>query len=75
MYEKEYLVITRAEETDSLIVIAHNHPSGNLNPSRDDLNLTKNIITCCKPFDISVLDHIIIGNKRYLSFSEEGYLI
>lgn len=57
------------------IILIHNHPSGNLNPSRDDLNLTKNIITCCKPFDISVLDHIIIGNKRYLSFSEEGYLI
>ena len=51
------------------IILIHNHPSGNLNPSRDDLNLTKNIITCCKPFDISVLDHIIIGNKRYLSFS------
>lgn len=63
------------ENLTTNIILIHNHPSGNLNPSRDDLNLTKNIITCCKPFDISVLDHIIIGNKRYLSFSEEGYLI
>jgi DNA repair protein RadC len=57
------------------LVLIHNHPSGNLNPSRDDLNLTRNIIDCCKPFKISVLDHIIIGNKKYLSFSDEGLLI
>lgn len=57
------------------IILIHNHPSGRLNPSREDLNLTKSIIACCKPFNISVLDHVIIGNKKYLSFSEEGLLL
>lgn len=62
------------ENLASSIILIHNHPSGNLSPSQEDIKLTKNIINCCATFDISVLDHIIIGKKKYLSFSDEGIL-
>ena len=57
------------------IILAHNHPSGNLHPSGADLNLTDSITKAAKLFGISVLDHIIITpNGEYYSFSENGKL-
>lgn len=56
------------------IIISHNHPSGNPNPSNEDLNLTKKIKEACKFFDIAVLDHIIIARDEYYSFADEGNL-
>jgi len=54
------------------IVIAHNHPSGNLKPSNEDHNLTKKFVACGNLMDIIVLDHIIIGNGKYRSFFANG---
>jgi DNA repair protein RadC len=51
-------------------VLIHNHPSGNINPSAEDTLVTKKIVACCKLFDILVLDHIIVGNKQFLSFAD-----
>lgn len=62
------------ENLASNIVLVHNHPSGNLTPSKDDIELTKKIITACKTLDITVLDHIIIGQNKFFSFSDEGLL-
>ena len=62
------------ENLASNVVLVHNHPSGSLNPSRDDIELTKKIIIGCKALDIIVLDHIIIGQNKYYSFSDEGLL-
>ena len=62
------------ENLASNVVLVHNHPSGSLNPSRDDIELTKKIIMGCKALDIIVLDHIIIGQNKYYSFSDEGLL-
>jgi DNA modification methylase/predicted RNA methylase len=56
------------------IIIAHNHPSGNLRPSEADLNLTKQIKESAKVMDISVLDHIIVTKDGYYSFADEGLL-
>ena len=56
------------------IIVAHNHPSGNPRPSNEDIALTKRL---CKSGDIlgvTVLDHIIIGDDRYISLKEEGEL-
>lgn len=58
----------------SALVFAHNHPSGNLNPSQDDLRITKRLVDAAKLLDISVHDHIIIGNGGYYSFADSGYL-
>lgn len=54
------------------ILFAHNHPSGNLSPSDDDLILTNKLVEVMGLFDISVLDHIIIGREGFYSFKKNG---
>lgn len=56
------------------IILSHNHPSGNLVPSEADKNLTRKIIEASKYLDIQVLDHIIVSQKDYFSFADEGLL-
>jgi DNA repair protein RadC len=56
----------------SCIMLAHNHPSGNLHPSSDDNRITNRIIEAARLFDITVLDHIIITNESYYSFTDNG---
>ena len=56
------------------IMLAHNHPSGNLKPSRSDEEITLKIKEGCNYFDISVLDHIILSptERQYFSFADDG---
>lgn len=56
------------------IIIAHNHPSGETEPSEDDLKITRRLVEAGKIMGIEVLDHLIITNTGYLSFKEK-YLI
>lgn len=56
------------------LILCHNHPSGNNKPSESDLNLTKKLKEAATYFDISLLDHVIIADKDYLSFADEGLL-
>ncbi len=58
----------------SFIVIAHNHPSGNLKPSRQDEELTGKIKEGGKFLDLPLLDHLIITNEGFFSFADEGLL-
>lgn len=55
------------------IILLHNHPSGDPSPSREDLILTKRIAETGKLIGIPLLDHIIIGDNRYVSVRESGY--
>jgi DNA repair protein RadC len=54
------------------IIVAHNHPSGNLNPSQADIDLTKKLKECGKFLEIQLLDHLICTTERYYSFADEG---
>lgn len=56
------------------IIIAHNHPSGILKPSPDDIATTRQLVDAGKILGISVLDHIIITKKSYLSLKEMGFM-
>lgn len=56
------------------IIIAHNHPSGNTKPSSADQQLTQKLKEAAKLHDISLIDHIILGEDSYLSFADEGLL-
>ena len=56
------------------IIIAHNHPSGSLEPSEDDLKITKRLIEAGKIMGIEVLDHLIITKTSFMSFKEEGMI-
>lgn len=62
------------EELASGIILAHNHPSGNLTASQADINLTKKLKESGKLLDIQVLDHLIIAGKKYFSFADEGLM-
>lgn len=65
---------TALEKLASSIILCHNHPSGTLQASDADLRITKKITEASKIMDIPVLDHIIIGQNKYLSFADEGML-
>ncbi|MGE7759041.1 RadC family protein [Peribacillus sp. NPDC097895] len=56
------------------IICLHNHPSGDPSPSREDIEVTKRLVECGKIIGIEVLDHIIIGEHKYISLKEKGYL-
>jgi DNA repair protein RadC len=65
---------TALAELASGIILAHNHPSGNLIASQADLDLTRKLKEAGRLLEIQVLDHLIIANDRYLSFADEGLL-
>ena len=62
------------EELASGIILAHNHPSGNLTASQADLDLTKRLRDAGKLLDIQVLDHLIVAGQKYFSFADEGLI-
>ncbi|MCZ8022150.1 MAG: DNA repair protein RadC [Cyclobacteriaceae bacterium] len=62
------------DELASVLIIVHNHPSGNLQPSQADKELTNKIKAGASLLDIKLLDHIIVAHKKYFSFADEGLL-
>ncbi len=60
------------EKLASSIVLCHNHPSGNLEPSKEDINITKKTHHACKLLDIRLLDHIIIADDVFFSFTDSA---
>ncbi|MFI5137450.1 MAG: DNA repair protein RadC [Sphingobacteriales bacterium] len=54
------------------VIMVHNHPSGNLKPSQNDINLTKRIGDAGKIMGINILDHLIISDEGFYSFADEG---
>lgn len=56
------------------IIICHNHPSGDPSPSKEDINITLRIKECGKIIGIELLDHIIIGDMKYISLKEKGII-
>jgi DNA repair protein RadC len=69
------LIFTRALELKSTgIILVHNHPSGSVKPSNQDIDLTKKIKTASQTLDMTILDHLIITDHGYYSFADEGIL-
>ncbi len=58
----------------SSVILCHNHPSGNLKPSKADIDLTKRLSDAGTVMDIPVLDHLIVSDEGYYSFADEGRL-
>ena len=56
------------------LIFAHNHPSGNPEPSKQDKDMTRDLVYAGSIMQIKVLDHIIVGNNRYFSFAGEGLI-
>ena len=69
------IILQAALLTNSVaLVLAHNHPSGNLKPSRQDMEITKQVKEAAKLMRITVIDHLILTDAGYYSFSDEGQL-
>lgn len=56
------------------IIVGHNHPSGLTEPSKEDIEVTKRLVEAGKLMGIELLDHIIVGDNRYTSLKEKGYI-
>ena len=69
------LIFKRAiEETASGIILIHNHPSGNLKPSNEDIAITKKIKHGGKSLDVTLLDHLIVTDNSFYSFADQSIL-
>ena len=60
-------------EAAAAVIFVHNHPSGDPTPSREDIDITRRLRQVGELMGVRVLDHIVIGKGRYVSFVEEGY--
>ena len=68
-------IVKRALEVGAAsIILAHNHPSGDLTPSRSDIDLTQQIVNAAKPLGISIHDHVIISQDCHYSFKSKGLI-
>lgn len=73
LYPRDIIKIALLTGATALIM-AHNHPSGSLNPSPDDHNLTEAIKGVCRLFSIRLHDHLIVNGEGFYSFTENGRL-
>ena len=62
------------QHTAASIVLAHNHPSGDVSPSQDDIDLTRRLIKAGEIIGIDILDHIIIASADFMSLKERGLI-
>jgi DNA repair protein RadC len=60
------------EANATSIILGHNHPSGNVAPSQQDIKLTEKLKSGASYLDIAILDHVIVGDEKYFSFADEG---
>lgn len=62
------------EDLASGVIVAHNHPSGNLKPSQSDIDLTRKLKEAGRFLEVQLLDHLIIANRNYFSFADDGLI-
>jgi DNA repair protein RadC len=62
-------------ESAAAVIFLHNHPSGDPSPSREDRELTARLVAAGEVLGIEVLDHIIIGDGKYVSFADQGWIV
>ena len=72
--DPKLIFITALKSCASVIILAHNHPSGELDPSREDIAITKKLKAGAELLDLKVLDHLIISKDSYYSFADEGMM-
>lgn len=65
---------TAVKHSAASLICAHNHPSGDTTPSQEDIEITKRLIAAGQIIGIEVLDHVIVGDGRYVSLKEDGLM-
>ncbi len=68
------ILMTALKYQSPSMILAHNHPSGNIEPSEADKRLTKDLIKVALAMELRIFDHVIIGENSYFSFADEGLI-
>ena len=74
VFNPKEILYMAVRENSSAIIIAHNHPSGDPEPSEEDIKITKKLVEAGKVIGIPIRDHIIIGDGTYISMKERGII-
>lgn len=73
VYPRE-VVRAALDHRAAAVIFAHNHPSGDPNPSPEDVAITRQLLFACRVMGITVHEHLVIGDHRYFSFADQGYI-
>ena len=73
VYPRE-VILAALNHHAAALIFAHNHPSGDPQPSPEDISITRQLIFACRVMGITVHEHLIIGDNRYFSFADQGYI-
>ena len=73
--KKALAVLAAIREAAAGVVFVHNHPSGDPNPSREDVEITERLVKSGQLVGIRALDHVIMGTDQYFSFADQGLLL
>jgi len=73
VYSRE-VIIAALNHHAAALIFAHNHPSGDPKPSEDDISITRRLIFACRVMGITVHEHLIIGENKYFSFADQGFI-
>jgi DNA repair protein RadC len=73
VYPRE-VVKAALDQHAAAVIFAHNHPSGDPTPSREDTHLTRKLVFSCRVMDVTVHEHLVIGDGRYYSFADQGMI-
>ncbi len=73
VYPRE-VVSSALQNRAAALIFAHNHPSGDPTPSAEDIAVTRELLFACKVMGITVHEHLVIGDNRYFSFADRGYI-
>jgi DNA repair protein RadC len=73
VYPRE-VVVAALNHHAAALIFAHNHPSGDPAPSPEDIAITRRLVFACRNLDITVHEHLIVGNNTYYSFADQGYM-
>ena len=68
------ILLTALKYQSPVMILAHNHPSGNIEPSEGDKRLTKDLVKAALAMELRIFDHVIIGDNQYFSFADEGLI-
>ncbi len=74
VYPRE-VVKAAIEKNAAALIFAHNHPSGEPEPSPEDMDITRQLVFACRVMGATVHEHIIIGDNRYFSFADQGHIM
>ena len=72
--DKKLILATALKCGANGIILSHNHPSGSLQPSNEDTNITQKLKEACKILDLDLLDHIIYTTNGYYSYADNGLM-